>query len=977
MVVHRLVLLRSGETELDALNTFTGWLDPELSPLGIEESIEAGKCLKEKAFKFDCVFTSVLRRSIRSSWLACMHSGNYTMPVVNTWRLNERHYGSLQGQNKTEVRAQYGEEQMQKWRRSYNEAPPPYTMNDPKHPCNDKLYRNVPPSILPGSESLAQTVARVRPFLEDQIAQVVLARKMTLIVASGYSMLAMCRILEDLTEDEMTALYVPEGVPLVYELDDHFKFIQKYFIKDPAEIKNSITSRTAAHLLTMQRPTEGPEALAWKAVQQVVNKVFGQAREQAMQMLYDAVVEHREICVREGLEAHGDSAVSDNEATLITYANTFVDSTGKRKPLDCLKRFFEIFKPTKAAKCVHMLPMFPWDTDRGFSVKDYYKVDPRYGDWTDIEALGSEDCGSPTIMFDYVCNHASVENPWVQGALIARHLDPDHEQYAEVEKYEEFVQAYADPNDPDSPADEMPPPEDSLARLTRPRPNPVLTPYFVAQVNGSEYKAFLGKPEIDAPPNMGEVIGKGLVWTTFSRGPHKDTGKEDTKQVDLNYRNPAVLAEVVRVLMFYVRKGSLIIRLDAIGYIWKVLGSSSIHERGCHMILALLYKVLAIADPRVMTVAEVNEPVDKCLGYLGSKEYPESNMVYNFAPFPMALHAQVVNDTSHLLKWIQSLEEFKGRAFITTLGSHDGLAQKQVKQILPSEEVERLHEALINERGGLVNWAKAAGGKKIVYEICGTPWCLVNGISGTEKEAFSVQLARYVNAICLSLLPRGMPGIYMQGLVGALNYHPAEGLDENRTLNRESFDINDLFPKLEDPTSQQGAVFRAVMGVLEARGKLPQFSRDGPEPEPLVCPDPGVLAVIMNPPVELHHEHGPLLVLINVCNETRTAKVQDVPAILRTGKMKDMLNGLGSGLGNLRDDAAGEGKLPTGTSNPGFERLPSEESLPPGTPSGGGIDRRQSGTYKKKRQATLNAGSLQSDMSWVMAPYEVKWLTRV
>merc|ERR1719326_2831374 len=120
---------------------------------------------------------------------------------------------------------------------------------------------------------------------------------------------------------------------------------------------------------------------------------------------------------------------------------------------------------------------------------------------------------------------------------------------------------------------------------------------------------------------MGKVIGTGYVWTTFSRAKLKD-GKEDTRQVDLNYRNPHVLAEVVRVLLFYVRKGSRIIRLDAIGYIWKVLGSNSIHERGTHMLLAIVYRVLKLADPRVMTVAEVNEPVSKCLGYLGSKELP-------------------------------------------------------------------------------------------------------------------------------------------------------------------------------------------------------------------------------------------------------------------------------------------------------------------------------------------------------------------
>jgi hypothetical protein len=382
---------------------------------------------------------------------------------------------------------------------------------------------------------------------------------------------------------------------------------------------------------------------------------------------------------------------------------------------------------------------------------------------------------------------------------------------------------------------------------------------------------------------------------------------------------------------------------------------------------------LEIADDRVQTVAEVNEPVDKCLGYLGNAEYPESNMVYNFAPFPMALHAQVVQDTTHYLKWIETLEDFKGNAFITTLGSHDGLAQKQVKQILPAEEVERLHDELIKVRGGMVNWAKAPGGKQIVYEICGTPWCLVNGISGTEKEPFSVQLARYVNAIALGLIPRGMPGIYMQGLIGAKNYHPPEGLDENRTLNRESFDINTFFPKLEDPSSQEGAVFRAVMGLMSVRAKLPQFDRKAPEPEVLVEPDPACLAVILQPPIELMHEHGPLLCLINVSNETKLAKVQDVPQTLRTGKLKNELGSIGAGLATQVDNGRVVPKTPTaGDADIGFQRMKSEDSVP-GTPSG-----KESAARKRRTMNAKNMAQIKESMSLsiTLAPYEVKWLTR-
>jgi len=627
----------------------------------------------------------------------------------------------------------------------------------------------------------------------------------------------------------------------------------------------------------------------WEDVCDVVAKVFGgDSVGSAMDLLKDVVREHADICKTEGLKTDfTGEAVSSNEATLITYANTFCDSSGQHMPIGALSQFLQKYRASDTMKCIHMLPMFPWDTDRGFSVKDYYAIDERYGTWDDVSDLSTEKNGSPTIMFDYVCNHASILNPWVQGGLLQRHLSKEHPTYASVQKYREFVTAYADE---DGPAEQQKPTDEMLSKLTRPRAFPALTPYFVAESrDGKTVTACLGTPSADGPADMVKVLGTGYVWTTFSRGVDKE-GVQQTKQVDLNYRNPQVLAEVIRVLLFYVRKGSTIIRLDAIGYIWKVLGSNSIHERGTHMLLAIMYKVLRLADPRVMTVAEVNEPVSKCLGYLGSEKLPESNMVYNFAPFPMALHAQIVKDVAQFSSFLGTMGEFKGKQFITVLGSHDGMAQKQVREILPPEELDRLHNAFINERHGHVNYAFAAGGTKIVYEVCGTPWCLVNGPAEKATDPFPLQLSRYINALCMGLLPRGMPGIYAQGLIGAENYHPAEGLDEYRTLNRETFDIQTLFPKLEDPNSREGSVFRAVQAVMEKRRSLVQFDRNAPEPEILQCLDPAVLAVLLKAPTS---KDLPLLVLINVADSSKKAEVAGLPDQLLNCELTDALEGAG------------------------------------------------------------------------------------
>lgn len=241
----KIVFVRHGESEWNVANIFTGWHDVDLSPAGKLEAVEAGKCLKEKGFKFDIVFTSVLRRAIKTAWTALMESENFAMPIVNTWRLNERHYGGLQGLNKADTAAKYGDDQVKIWRRSYDVPPPEIEQSDPRHPCNDPMYRHVPKSALPGAESLKITVDRVLPFWFDHIAPCVMAGKSVLVSAHGNSLRAICKYLEGMSEAEVLELNIPTAVPLVYELDKDLKFVKKYYLMDEAELKAKMAAVAA------------------------------------------------------------------------------------------------------------------------------------------------------------------------------------------------------------------------------------------------------------------------------------------------------------------------------------------------------------------------------------------------------------------------------------------------------------------------------------------------------------------------------------------------------------------------------------------------------------------------------------------------------------------------------------------------------------------------------------------------------------
>jgi 2,3-bisphosphoglycerate-dependent phosphoglycerate mutase len=231
--MHKLVLLRHGESTWNKENRFTGWTDVDLTEKGRDEAKAAGQLLKAGGYAFDLVFTSLLKRAIRTSNIALDELDQLWLPVERSWRLNERHYGALQGLNKAETAAQHGEDQVKIWRRAFAIAPPPLTPDDPRHPSRDPRYRNVPPADLPLTESLKDTIARFLPYWHESIAPQIKAGKRVLIVAHGNSLRALVKFLDNIPEDEIVELNIPTGIPLVYELDDALTPLRHYYLGDP------------------------------------------------------------------------------------------------------------------------------------------------------------------------------------------------------------------------------------------------------------------------------------------------------------------------------------------------------------------------------------------------------------------------------------------------------------------------------------------------------------------------------------------------------------------------------------------------------------------------------------------------------------------------------------------------------------------------------------------------------------------------
>ena len=241
-MAYKVVLLRHGESQWNKENRFTGWKDVDLSDKGIEEAKAAGQTLLKDGFQFDVAYTSLLKRAIRTLWITLSEMDLIWIPVQHSWRLNERHYGTLQGLNKAETAQKYGDEQVKIWRRAYDIAPPALDEKDERHPKHDRRYSHLAPRLLPATECLRDVVDRFVPYWDDAIVPNIKAGKRVVIAAHGNSLRALVKHLDKMSDDEIVELNIPTGTPLVYELDQNLNPLKHYYLGDQEKIKAAIAS---------------------------------------------------------------------------------------------------------------------------------------------------------------------------------------------------------------------------------------------------------------------------------------------------------------------------------------------------------------------------------------------------------------------------------------------------------------------------------------------------------------------------------------------------------------------------------------------------------------------------------------------------------------------------------------------------------------------------------------------------------------
>jgi len=235
-----LVMIRHGQSLWNLENRFTGWTDVPLSEKGVAEAVQAGQVLKQEGYTFDVAYTSVLKRAIKTLWIVLEETGLEWIPVLNAWQLNERHYGALQGLNKSETALKFGEAQVKIWRRGYDVCPPGLEWDDPRHPRFDSRYASLARKMLPSAESLKMTLERVVPYWNDVLAPEIRAERRVLVSAHGNSMRALVKHLEGISDDEISELNIPTGIPLVYELDLDLHPLRRFYLADEEEVRKAI-----------------------------------------------------------------------------------------------------------------------------------------------------------------------------------------------------------------------------------------------------------------------------------------------------------------------------------------------------------------------------------------------------------------------------------------------------------------------------------------------------------------------------------------------------------------------------------------------------------------------------------------------------------------------------------------------------------------------------------------------------------------
>ena len=450
--------------------------------------------------------------------------------------------------------------------------------------------------------------------------------------------------------------------------------------------------------------------------------------------------------------------LSERDALLITYADQ-VREPGVA-PLQALAAFCQKYL-ADVISGIHLLPFYPWTSDDGFSVKDYFAVAPEYGTWEDIAALRPRF----DLMFDAVFNHVSAQGDWFQRFL---RDEPAFRNF--------FVTVEGNP---------------ALATVVRPRALPLLTEFATAR-------------------------GPEKVWTTFS-----------ADQVDVNVKNPRVLLALLEALLFYVGRGARFIRLDAIAYLWKEIGTTCIHLPQTHAVIQFMRAVLDEVAPHVQLITETNVPHADNISYFGDGAN-EAQLVYNFALPPLVLHALLRGDASHLTRWAATLQAPSDRTtFFNFLASHDGIGLNPARGILPPAEIDFL-VARCQAHGGFINYKHNADGSRSPYEMNIVYFDAMN--DPAASVSLETQVNRFVVAQAIMLSLAGVPGIYFHSLFGSRNDRAGalhSGL--NRRINRQKLAFAEMEAELANPSSLRARVFGRFRELLAFRRVHPAFAPHAPQ----------------------------------------------------------------------------------------------------------------------------------------------------
>ena len=510
---------------------------------------------------------------------------------------------------------------------------------------------------------------------------------------------------------------------------------------------------------------------------------------ECLQELYGEQAHHilDDICERFGRERAGNAAagVSEKDAILITYGDTLL--CPGEKPLQTLKNFLQD-QVGDALSAVHLLPIYPYSSDDGFSVIDYRQVNKELGDWKDVQSLGE----NYDLMLDAVINHASQHSEWFKG-------------YLRCEKPRDSFFITCDP-------------EADYSKVIRPRALPLLTQFETAQ-------------------------GIKSVWTTFS-----------ADQIDLNFRSPELLMEILDVLLGYAQKGARFIRLDAIGFAWKEENSTCMNLPQAHALVRLIRAFLDYYAEGTVIITETNVPSAENLAYLGNGSN-EAGLVYQFPLPPLTLHAFLTGNASYLTKWAAQLPVPNGDAtFFNFLASHDGIGVRPVEGILPEEEVQRMINA-VKAHGGLLSSRDAGNGKQCVYELNIT---YMDALTPLE-DGDDLRADRFLGAHTVLLSLAGVPGIYIHSLLGSRNaVKDAEESGINRRINRAHLQVAELCEELETDSLRR-KVFDEMLRRLRIRAQHAAFH---PKAEQQILSlDSRVFAVLRSA------EKEQILALINVSAE--------------------------------------------------------------------------------------------------------------